>query len=255
MTLRLNREMLQTYGRPMAASSTNNNGNLIVGFSSFIWAVSGGNLTQGWGVTNPRWTTLGNNLIASNRNADFLFVHGLVMIAGADTVITSYTCAGMQGRVVCQANSGGMIAAIVCCVGMGGRMDTANNTDVIQTTGTAPIAATSDLYCYTGRPQLRFFDAVSTAIGTTPGTITVAGVGTGALTPIGIAVAVNDVNAANNCVWSGTATSLTEDNQEAAINTNNRRSHASLAGNGTVISTWDVASTVGCSLAVAVFGN
>ncbi len=211
-----------------------------------------GNASNGFVAGGPvenQWM----NIIAD----DIWGIHPVSMIAGANTVITTVTINGNTGRVLCQSNTGGFIAAIIIgklTPSLGGAK-TPSGIDpeliLINTTGTAPTAVNFGLSYWCLRyPECDWADATSTAAATSR-TLTIPEITTGQRV---IAAAINDVAAANACTWSGT--SGISETDDAALSTA-RRSYAQSAGtvgaSRTVIATFDVISTTGIALAAAMF--
>ena len=187
---------------------------------------------------------------------DFLAVYPIAVIAGADTILTTVSINGNPGIVHCQANTGGYIAAIVSGLAA---FETAGYIEpsasawkmVLNSTGTVPTSANagSGLWFSRGLGAL-WADATTTATATAR-TLTVPVIPTKARI---MAASINDVATANQCTWTGTAGNGETD--DGALGTA-RRSFAQFdptAGASlTIISTYDVISTTGNSLAAAMF--
>lgn len=188
---------------------------------------------------------------------DFYVLLPVTLIAGADTVVSGFSYNGTPGNVICQTNTGGYVAAIVVGYGapyIGGNIAQHAGTPgriLVNTTGTAPTAASIGTSCWCLRyPTCDWSDASSTAADTAR-TLTIPEVTTSHRV---IATSINDVGTANSCTWSGTAgVSETDDGSVGSA----RLSHAQgISGTGTsrtVISTYAVTSVNGIAMAAAMF--
>ncbi len=211
---------------------------------------------QGFGLANVH-----DNAWANDRAANRIETIGITAIGGADTVISHVAINGAPGFIAGQCNTGGNIAAIVYgYVGSDNGRSTRIGTmsAIIQTTGTAPTAAQAQLYTITGQHPYMKQCKTSTTAADTVRTITFDQTH---FRDAYIAVAINNVAAANSCTWTGTTSTISE-SFDAAMSTA-RISGAqpqnfawiTEASGPTLTSTWAVVSTTGVSLCAAVFNN
>ena len=185
---------------------------------------------------------------------DKILIFGLaIAAAGVGTTIDSATINGVPAFVDAQANTGGYIAAVISAPAVITPEDRIFNLRCLLS---ASGAAAARFYAQTFQGALSLRPIVPPQTSTTAIDTARSATTDRYRNGIVIATAINDVGAANQCIWSGTIGASEQD--DAAVGTA-RASFArglNIASDvlgGTVISTFDVISTTGISLAVATY--
>lgn len=203
--------------------------------------------------------SLGAPLVALGISYNLQIILCASVIGGSDTVLIGASIGGQPGFVVCQCNTGGYISAVL--YGFAPRFGNpliASAIASITTTGTAPTSAAVAASVINSKIIGPLAALTSTTTADTVRSVTLPQVSRDSFV---VGTGINDVGTANQCTLSGTATSLTETGDAALgtarkvnLSTTNFTFQAEGTG-ATIITTWDVISTTGISLAVAVFDN
>lgn len=214
-----------------------------------------GSSSQGFGLNNINDDNTIYQLPGVNRIAIFT----MSMLGAADTEIAEVAINGSPAWIAGQVNTAGVIAAIVYGEMNNNRGRGPGTQDIIMKTRGTNASAVSCVYetCVSKYPYLRQFKGSTTAVDTVRSVT----FDQTYFHDYFRAVATNDIGSGNGCAWTGTMNNIGA-SSALAFSTGARGSastqnfaHVTQAAGPTLISTWDIASLNGVSLAAAIFNN